>query len=428
MSGKVQLQIKQGKEVGKTFAFTEHDTFVFGRMDDCHACIPDDGQVSRHHFILEVNPPDACLRDLGSLNGTYVSGTKCGGRLKGETPEEGAKRKYPEVALKQGDIIQVGQTSLELKFERAKVPPQHKADPAVADLSLLSPAELARLVFGDPKKADANAKLHIPGYIVQHEIGRGGFGAVYRALRRTDGAPVAIKVMLPRVDSDDGALQKFEREVAVTSGLAHPNVVRLMDHGSERAVFFFVMEFCDGGNVGDLMRTRGGRLTLGEAKPIMLEALAGLSYAHKKGVVHRDLKPQNLLLSAGHTLVSDFGLSKSFQQAGLSGMSMTGSFAGTPLFMPHEQITNFKYVKPVSDVWSMAATFYNMLTGTVPYEFSKGRDPIDVILNEDPVPIRERDKTVPSKLGAVLDRALAKKARDRYQTASDLAAALTSAL
>ena len=91
MSAKVQLKISQGKDVGKIFAFTEHDTFVFGRMDDCHACIPDDTQVSRHHFILEVNPPAACLRDLGSLNGTHVNGAKYGARQKGETPEQGAK-------------------------------------------------------------------------------------------------------------------------------------------------------------------------------------------------------------------------------------------------------------------------------------------------------------------------------------------------
>src|SRR2546430_908215 len=97
MSAKVHLHVKSGPQDGKAFTFAEHDTFVFGRMDDCHACIPDDPQASRHHFILEVNPPQACLRDLGSLNGTWVNGTKFGGRKSGETPEQGAKRRYPEV-------------------------------------------------------------------------------------------------------------------------------------------------------------------------------------------------------------------------------------------------------------------------------------------------------------------------------------------
>jgi len=90
VSAKIQIKISQGQDAGKVFTFTEHDTFVFGRMDDCHACLPDDTQVSRHHFLLEVNPPQACLRDLGSLNGTHVNGKKFGAREKGESPEEGA--------------------------------------------------------------------------------------------------------------------------------------------------------------------------------------------------------------------------------------------------------------------------------------------------------------------------------------------------
>jgi eukaryotic-like serine/threonine-protein kinase len=96
--------------------------------------------------------------------------------------------------------------------------------------------------------------------------------------------------------------------------------------------------------------------------------------------------------------------------------------------MPREQITNFKYVKPVSDVWSMGATIYNMLTGTFPYPFSKERDPIDVILNDNIVPIRERDTTLPKNLCAVLDNALEKKAKDRYQTAAEMLVAMKQAL
>ena len=105
MSAKVQLHIREGKDAGKIFAFTEHDTFVFGRMDDCHACITDDTQVSRHHFILEVNPPQACLRDLGSLNGTWVNGKKFGARKADESPEDGAKRRYPEVTLQESKSV-----------------------------------------------------------------------------------------------------------------------------------------------------------------------------------------------------------------------------------------------------------------------------------------------------------------------------------
>ena len=426
MSAKVQLKISQGEKVGKIFNFTEHDTFVFGRMNDCHACIPDDTLVSRHHFILEANPPVACLRDLGSLNGTWVNGEKFGSREKGENPEQGANRRYPEVTLKHGDRIKVGRTVLEVAIEQPKAAPRHLVDPQLGNISLLSPDQLAKLVFGSPGEA-AKPKLQIPGCKIEAEIGRGGFGAVYRA-RRANGGVVAVKVMLARVDADDEAIAKFKREAAVTANLDHPNIVRVLESGASGTVFYFVMEFCDGGSAWDLMLKKGGRLPLTEAKPIIIGALKALAFAHDKGFVHRDLKPQNILFSGGKVRLSDFGLAKSFEQAGLSGMSMTGGYAGTPVFMPREQITNFKYVKPVSDVWSMGATIYNMLTGSYPYPFTKERDPVDVILNEDVVPIRKRDKSVPSQFAIALDKALAKKPKDRFQTASDLLVAMNSAL
>ncbi len=422
MSAKVQLQIIEGK----TFTFSEHDTFVFGRMDDCHACIADDTLVSRHHFILEVNPPAACLRDLGSLNGTYVNGEKFGARKAGETPEQGAKRRYPEIILKHGDRIKVGRTELEVVIQQPKEAPQHRLDPQLDDISLLSPGQLAGLIFGTPDQT-AKPKLEIPGYKIEAEIGRGGFGAVYRA-RRADGSVVAVKVMLSRVDADEEAIAKFKREAAITANLDHPKIVRVLESGASGAVFYFIMEFCDGGSAWDLMLQHKGRLSLAQAKHIILDALEALAFAHEKGFVHRDLKPQNILLSGSKARLSDFGLAKSFEHAGLSGMSMTGGYAGTPVFMPREQITNFKYVKPVSDVWSMAATIYNLLTGTYPYPFSKDRDPIDVILNDDIIPIAQRDKTLPQSLCAVLDKALEKKAKDRYQTATEMLAAMKKAL
>ena len=420
MSAKVQLKIIEGK----TFTFSEHDTFVFGRMDDCQACIADDTLVSRHHFILEVNPPAACLHDLGSLNGTHVNGEKFGARKAGETPEQGAKRRYPEITLKHGDRIKVGRTELEVVIQQPQEAPQHRMDPRLDDISLLSPGQLAGLIFGSPDQA-AKPKLQIPGYKIVAEIGRGGFGAVYRA-RRADGSVVAVKVMLSRVDADDEAIAKFKREAAIT--LDHPNIVRVLESGASGAVFYFIMEFCDGGSAWDLMLQHKGHLSLAQAKPIILDALEALAFAHEKGFVHRDLKPQNILLSGGKARLSDFGLAKSFEHAGLSGMSMTGGYAGTPVFMPREQITNFKYVKPVSDVWSMAATIYNLLTGTYPYPFSKDRDPIDVILNDDIIPIAQRDKTLPKSLCTVLAKALEKKTKDRYQTATEMLAAMKKAL
>jgi hypothetical protein len=431
MSAKVTLTIKEGAGQGKTFTFLSHDTFLLGRMDDCHACIQDDTFVSRHHFLLEACPPQASLRDLGSLNGTFVNDKCCGGRKTGETPEQGAKRAYPEVDLKHGDTIRVGRTVLsvgiELTIAKGAPPP---FPPALPGMIKKSPDQIADQLLNlvKAKVPDEKPKLQIPGYRIEVELGRGGYGAVFGAVREKDGAQVAIKVMLPRIAVEKTAVAQFLREMEVTSKLQHPNIVRVFDMGQEGGVFYFVMEYCSGGSVWDFIHKQGGKLPLAIAKPIMLDALKGLAHAHQQGFVHRDLKPQNILLSGANARISDFGMAKNFQQAGLSGMSLTGTYAGTPLFMPREQFINFKYVKPVSDVWSLGATFYYMLTGLFPYPFTDKRDPIDVILNEQIVPLRKRHASLPKALCCVIDRALANKIQDRYPSAVELLPEVKTAL
>jgi len=154
--------------------------------------------------------------------------------------------------------------------------------------------------------------------------------------------------------------------------------------------------------------------------------------AARQGIVHRDLKPGNLLLAGSRAnrvvKVSDFGLAKNFEQAGLSGMTLAGHFAGMPLFMPREQVLNFKRVKPVSDVWSIAATFYYMLTGAPPRETPKGIDPLAAVLGGVSIPIRDRDHNIPKPLAAVIDRALAVDHKKRFQNATEFRDALAKAV
>ena len=417
----VTLSVTRGPAKGKVFTFTEHDTFLFGRMPDCHATFPDDTQVSRHHFILEACPPKASLRDLGSLNGTYVNGKKWGGRKKDETPEDGAKHQYPIIELQNGDKITVGQTDLSVTVEKGAAQPAVQAGMKPGELSELSPDQLFQLVFGGEKNTGL---LEIPGFVAEKELGRGGFGAVYQARRKNDGAQVAIKVMLSQADATEDAVQRFKREMEVNRQLDHPNIVRFIESGAHNGAVYFLMELCDGGSLMDLYNKNRGPLTPEQLMPHALKALEGLAFAHSKGFVHRDIKPGNILIHKGIARVADFGMSKSFQMAGLSGMSMTGKTAGTPVFMPPEQIINFKYVKPVSDVFSMGATMYFLLTGAFPFEFPVKRDPMDVILNDDVVPIRKRIAAIPKPLAAAIDRAVTKNHKDRYSDASEILAAI----
>jgi len=353
------------------------------------------------------------------MNGTHINGKKIGGREKGETPEDGAKRVYPNIDLKHGDSIQVGKTKIEVSLIRDDAGGR-QVDAALpeGDLSGLSPEALQRLIFGQPGEAIFQMK----DYSIERELGRGGCGAVYLARPSKGSNKVAVKIMLSRAQADTRAVEQFKREMAVIAKLRHPNIVRFLDSGSDEGTFFFVMDFCDGGSLSDAARRHGGTLSWETLRPWALQALEGLAAAHKEGFVHRDIKPQNILIHQDIAKISDFGLAKNFQKAGLSGNTLTGNYAGTPVFMPPEQITNFKYVKPVSDVWSFAASLYQLLTGKFPYRFDPNRDPIDIILNENPVPLRDRMPGLQMEIAAIIDKSLLRNPKNRFPDARKLLA------
>jgi serine/threonine protein kinase len=272
----------------------------------------------------------------------------------------------------------------------------------------------------------------IAGYDIEKKLGAGGFGAVYLARHKANRTRVAIKVLLSKVAVREDAREKFLREIGLMKELRHDHIVALLDHGSVGSAFYFVMELCEGGSVGDLVAKSGGKLPLSQAGPIVMEALEGLAHAHRNGFIHRDLKPQNILLAgsaeARTAKIADLGLAKNFERAGFSGMTMTGHYCGTPYFMPREQVVHFKHVKPTSDVWSMGATFYNMMTGQTPLDFPHGRDPIEIILRGSVVPIRRRDRSIPKRVAAVIDRALLNSPDDRYRDAAEMREALGNAV
>jgi serine/threonine protein kinase len=266
-------------------------------------------------------------------------------------------------------------------------------------------------------------------YVVERLLGRGGMGAVYLAQRDGRGEAVALKVMLPRMVVDEAAQEIFLREIEVTRALRHPNIVAILDFGRHAGRFYCALEYCAGGSAEALRRAQGGRLPLPTVVRLAAQALEGLASAHGAGFVHRDLKPDNVLFAGdGTAKLADFGLAKSFQQAGLSGMTATGAFAGTYFFMPREQLTSFRQARPASDVWSMAATLYYLLTGQYARDFGAHPDPLAVILRGGVVPIRRRDASVPEELAGVIDRALSDEAEERYPTAREFASALRGVL
>lgn len=457
MAARVILEVIAGPLTGKSFTFEEHDTFVFGRSEDCQARLEGDNQVSRHHFIMEVDPPEVTVRDLGSRNGTFVDGKKIGFRDEKESPESAARRDFPTVTVADGGIVKAGATQLRVKIEREPEPPRKKLtdiSPSEADAMLNRlfrprpvPLKVERQKSEERKPAARDSKtppkvlappavvknpegntVEIPGYHVEAEIGRGGFGIVFRATAEKSKKQVAIKVAMRGGGANEAARKLFEREVENIRGLRHPGIVRLLDSGVTGRFSFLVMEMCEGGSLFDLVRRRGRPIGFEEARQIMLDTTAALGFAHESGVVHRDIKPSNLLFSGGRVLVGDFGLAKRFRRAGLSGMTITGHYAGTVHFMPREQLLSFKYTRPVSDVWSLAATFYFMLTGSYPYDFPPKRDPIGIVLNERIVPIERRRGDLPNAFVQVIGQALSVRPKERFQDAVSFSRALQGAL
>ena len=308
MPATISLLVTAGPIRGQRFDFSGHDTFLFGRAPDCHARLAaSDMSASRHHILLEVNPPLVRLRDLGSLNGTHVNGVRHGGRHAQESPEEAATAHRADVDLRDGDEIRVGATVIRVEVS---------APPAGSDCG--------RPILDAEREADDEGAA--PGstvgpYAIERLLGKGGMGAVYLA-RRLGGEPsppVALKVMLPRMVVDEGAQEIFIREIEVTRALRHPNIVGLLDFGKHQGRFYFALEYCAGGSAEQLRRRHGGRVPLPSTLHIAVGALEGLAAAHDAGFVHRDIKPDNVLLAEdGAARLADFGLAKSFQQAGLS--------------------------------------------------------------------------------------------------------------
>lgn len=423
---KVKLTIIEGKLKGKTFEFTDRTTCIIGRHLDCYPKLPDDADhntISRYHCLLDINPPDIRVRDFGSKNGTYVNNKKIGQREANQTPEEAAKIKFPEYDLKRGDELKLSKTIFQVSIEiEKKIATTWKPDPIENSNKFNFFNFLQNLL----KRAQTEENLsNLKEYEIIEKIGEGGFSEVFLARNKQTGEKVALKMLLPQVAANDYAVQSFLREAENTKALNHPNIVQLRDTGYDQGTFFFTLEYCNGGTVEDLMQQRGGKLNIEEAFNIIYQVLDALIYANHadipnikqadgsikqgQGLVHRDIKPANIFLvkSQGKNIVklADYGLSKAFDLAGLSGQTMTGNKAGTPLFMCRQQVLNFKYVQPEVDIWATAATLYYMLTGYFPRDLNN-KDPFLAILQDSPVSIRQRNVNIPDGLANIIDLAL----------------------
>src|SRR5207342_3542653 len=233
---------------------------------------------------------------------------------------------------------------------------------------------------------------------------------------------VAVKVLDPELGAVLG-VERFLAEIKVTANLQHPNLLPLFDSGEAAGQLFYVMPFVDGESLRAKLE-REKQLPVDEAIRIAVAVANALEYAHGHGVIHRDLKPENILLQHGQPMVADFGIALAVSNAGGQRVTQTGLSLGTPQYMSPEQATGDRSIDGRSDIYSLGAVLYEMLTGDPPHVASTAQAIIAKVLTDRPRSVRASRAAVPAHVSAAIDRALEKLPADRFATAHEFAEAL----
>ncbi|MBX3467845.1 MAG: protein kinase [Planctomycetes bacterium] len=354
-----ELLVEAGVEAGRRLALAPGQRVVTGRAEDAGLPLRDEG-CSRHHAAFALDAQGLTVTDLGSKNGTRVNGAP----LTAGAP----------APLRPGDLVEVGGHRLRVV-----------AAPAPARVR----DEFERLA----------------------ELGRGGFGAVFAARHRASGRLVAIKALAQRLDASAAA--RFAREARVR--VDSPHVVQVLDVRVEEGQVYLVMELVQGRSLEAALKA--GPLPLPAALKAGEELALALSAAHRAGVVHRDVKPANVLLDAAGTVkLADFGVAK---VAGETTLTASGTGMGTLTYVAPEQATDAKHVSPAADLYALGATLYHAIAGRPP--FAPGPDLVRQLFEEDPPALHRVRPECPADVAALVHRLLEKEPDDRPRDAAQVA-------
>jgi len=255
-------------------------------------------------------------------------------------------------------------------------------------------------------------------YVLESELGRGGMGIVYRATRNSDGLPVAVKMILKGDFATETDRKRFDSEAFAAAKLDHPNIIPIYEIGEVQGRGFFCMKLIQGQSLAE--RLGRGPMPPQRAAKVMAEISDAISYAHQNGILHRDLKPSNVMLDdEGKAFLADFGLAK--ESKNLVSLTRSGAILGTPSYMSPEQAAgNRGQVGVTSDVYSLGAILYNMLTGRPPFLGASPVETVLMVLEQDPVSPRVLNRRADRRLEMIAMRCLQKPQDLRYSTAGEL--------
>lgn len=263
-------------------------------------------------------------------------------------------------------------------------------------------------------------------YQIHEELGRGGMATVFGVHDLRHQRRVALKVMKPELASLVGA-DRFLQEIRVTANLQHPHILPLFDSGEADGVLFYVMPLVEGESLARRLR-REGALDISDAKRVLREIVDALAAAHDEGVVHRDIKPGNILLTGRHAIVADFGVAKAFSDASdTEQLTTLGVAIGTPRYMAPEQAEADPDTDHRADLFAVGVIGYEMLTGISPFEGESAQSTFAALLTKTPTPLSELRPDIPEELSRVIERCLEKDPDDRWQSATELLAELEAA-
>lgn len=412
----IRVSVESGPHRGLAATWNQPGSYLIGRAPHAHLALVHDIVASLEHCRLEITPAGCLIRDLGSRQGTTLNG-----------------RPITESTLRSGDTLELGMSELRITMARDLSRPTSLArdsDQSTAHVAALPPRT----------SSQPHGFLDIPGYRIKEKLGQGGMGVVYDAQQVSTGRRVAIKTIVPAAGTTPRSIQLFEREMKVLAGLTHPRIVRHIESGQHAGQIYLVMEYVECVALADVVEPLPRPKQIAVYCGIIAQVLEALQHAHEQKLVHRDVKPGNILVTrAGKRLqakLADFGLAKNFELAGLSQLTADNEIRGTLAFMPWEQLNSSRYARPSADIYSATATLFYFLIGRAPGHtqspkkswlsatslFSPSSRQTSKPRTMDPT---EADfATLPPTLADVLRQGLAAEPSQRFATAAEMREAL----